>query len=75
MRNQSDCPLAALEREKGSPLTEAEVLEVRDGAACAQMPLSQAERFYTALDAQMPIPRLAPERLWEQWQAVRDQIG
>jgi hypothetical protein len=43
--------LAGRERQKGSPLTEAEVLEVRDGAACTQMPLSQAEKFYAALDA------------------------
>lgn len=66
--------LSAREREKGSPLTEAEVLAVRDGAACTSMPLSQAERFYAALDAQIPIPRLHPERLWEQWQAVREQV-
>jgi hypothetical protein len=66
--------LAARERQKGSPLTEAEVLEVREGAACTQMSLSQAERFYAAVDAQMPIPRLDPERVWEQWQAVRDRV-
>jgi hypothetical protein len=67
--------LAARERQKGSPLTEAEVLEVRDGAVCTQMPLSQAEAFYTALDAQMPIPRLNPERIWEEWQAVRTGLS
>jgi hypothetical protein len=66
--------LAGRERQKGSPLTEAEVLEVRDGAACTQMPLSQAEPFYAALDAQMPTPRLDPERIWEEWQAVRDRV-
>jgi hypothetical protein len=66
--------LAARERQKGSPLTEAEVLEVRDGAECTAMSLSKAERFYASLDAQMPIPRLDPERLWEQWQAVRDRV-
>lgn len=63
--------LAARERQKGSPLTEAEVLEIRDSAVCMQMPLSQAERFYASLDAQVPVPRLNPERIWEQWQAVR----
>jgi hypothetical protein len=63
--------LVGRERQKGSPLTEAEVLEVRDSAACTQMPLSQAEKFYAALDAQMPIPRLNPERIWEEWQAAR----
>lgn len=63
--------LAARERQKGSPLTEAEVLEVRDSAACTQMPLSKAEKFYASLDAQMPIPRLNPEHIWEEWQAAR----
>jgi hypothetical protein len=63
--------LAGRERQKGSPLTEAEVLEVRDQAACTQMPLSQAEKFYASLDAQVPVPRLNPERIWEEWQAVR----
>jgi hypothetical protein len=67
--------LTVRERQKGSPLTEAEVLEVRDRAACARMPLSQAERFYAALDAQMPIPRLDPERIWEEWQAVRGRVA
>jgi hypothetical protein len=63
--------LAGRERQKGSPLTEAEVLEVRDRAACTQMPLSQAERFYASLDAQVPIPRLNPERIWDEWQETR----
>jgi hypothetical protein len=67
--------LAGRERQNGSPLTEAEVLEVRDTAACTQMTVSQAERFYASLDAQIPIPRLNPERVWEQWQAVRDRVG
>jgi hypothetical protein len=66
--------LAGRERQKGSPLTEAEVLEVRDEAACALMPLSRAEKFYASLDAQMPIPRLDPERIWEQWLAIRDRV-
>lgn len=66
--------LAAREQQQGTPLTEAEVLEVRDDAACVQMPLSQAEHFYAALDAQMPIPRLNPNRIWEEWQAAREQI-
>jgi hypothetical protein len=63
--------LAGRERQKGSPLTEAEVLEVRDGAACTQMPMPQAEKFYVSLDAKMPILRLNPERIWEEWQQAR----
>jgi hypothetical protein len=65
--------LAGREKQKGSLLTEAEVLEVRDNAACTQMPLSQAEKFYASLDSQMPIPRLNPERIWEEWQAARER--
>jgi hypothetical protein len=63
--------LAGRERQKGSALTEAEVLEVRDSAACTEMPLSQVEKFYASLDAEMPIPRLNPERIWEEWQEAR----
>ena len=66
--------LAGRERQKGSPLTEAEVLAVRDEAACMQMPLSQAEKFYATLDAQMAIPRLNPERIWDEWQAIRESV-
>lgn len=66
--------LAARERQKGAPLTEAEVLEVRDTTLCTRMPYSQAEQFYAALDAQSPVPRLDPERLWQEWQAVREHV-
>ncbi len=63
--------LAGREQNKGSPLTEAEVLMVRDEAVCTQMPLSKAEAFYAALDVRVSIPRLNPERIWEEWQAAR----
>jgi hypothetical protein len=66
--------LAGRERQKGQPLTEAEVIEVRDSAVCTLMTLSQAERFYSELDARVPVLRLDPERVWEQWQAVRDRL-
>jgi hypothetical protein len=66
--------LAGREREKGSHLTEEEVIAVRDGAACVLMTESQAATFYANLDAQFPYPRIDPERVWEQWQEVRDQI-
>lgn len=59
--------LLAAERSKGGPLTEEEVLDLRDGATCVRLPRSVAaamadERGYADLD---------PERCWEQWQAVR----
>ena len=66
--------LAGAERTKGEPLTESEVLQIRDTAVCTQMPLSHAQKYYAALDSQIQIPRLDPERIWEEWQAVRSQI-
>lgn len=66
--------LAGREKQKGSPLTREEVLEVRDHAASVMMTASQARSFYAALDAKVPIYRLDPDRIWEQWQEVRDEI-
>jgi hypothetical protein len=66
--------LGAAEKQKGSPLTEAEVLHVRDTTVAIDMTPKQAEKFYASLDAQMPIGRLDPTRLWEEWQEVRDQV-
>ncbi|GAA1726184.1 hypothetical protein [Aeromicrobium alkaliterrae] len=58
------------EREKGSPLAEEEVLEIRDGATCMRLPRSSAE----AVAAQRGYDDLDPERVWEQWQSVRTQF-
>jgi hypothetical protein len=66
--------LAGRERQKGSPLTEQEVLEVRDSAQCITMTASQAERFYASLDGQVPFPRLNPDNLWADWQAIREHL-
>jgi hypothetical protein len=66
--------LAGREREKGSSLTEQEVFEVRDSAVCVTMTASQAEKFYASLDSQVPVPRLDPENLWAEWQAIREHI-
>jgi hypothetical protein len=38
------------------------------------MTRSQAVKFYAALDAQTPIPRLDPDRIWEEWQEIRGQV-
>jgi hypothetical protein len=66
--------LGAAEKQKGSLLTEAEVLHVRDTTVAIDMTPKQAEKFYASLDAQMPIGRLDPDRLWEEWQDVRDHV-
>lgn len=55
------------ERDKGAPLTEAEVLEARDTAECIAMPAFArdeiaASRGYDDIDL---------ENAWAEWQAVR----
>ncbi len=59
--------LWALRKEKGSPLTEAEVLACRDSAECIAMPISVAqkiahERGYEDVD---------PENVWADWESFR----
>lgn len=69
--------LGARERQKGAPLTREEVLAVRDDAKCLIMPRDRAKTFYTVytvLDAQAPVPRIDPERCWDEWQKIRHDI-
>jgi hypothetical protein len=58
------------EREKGTPLTEEEVLAIRDKSTAVMLPPSSAievtsKRGYDDID---------PERCWSQWQQVRTQL-
>lgn len=63
--------LLAAERSKGSPLTEEEVFDVRDGATCIRLRTSIAE----AMADERGYADLDPERCWEQWQTVRAQLN
>jgi hypothetical protein len=59
--------LAAFEKRKGEPLTEEEVLSIRDESTVLVMEVSRANelaesRGYTDID---------PERYWEEWQELR----
>ena len=55
--------LMRLEQEKGSPLTQAEVIAARDNAACIAMP-----RFaYQAVTESRGYADINPERAWEEW--------
>jgi hypothetical protein len=67
--------LAGRERQKGEPLTEDEVLAVRDEAQCVMMSKSQAEKFYAALDSRVAVPRIDPERCWVEWQEIRKHLN
>ena len=59
--------LLAAEKQKGSPLTQAEVESTRDRATCVALPMDVAahvceSRGYDDID---------PEQAWEAWQVVR----
>ena len=59
--------LLRAEREKGAPLSEGEVLRIRDGSECVAMhpddlPAMIEQRGYEDID---------PERCWEEWQQAR----
>jgi hypothetical protein len=55
------------ETAKGSPLTEQEVIEIRDKAAVVALP----EEAAAAVAEQRGYQDIDPERCWEQWQEVR----
>jgi len=59
------------ERQKGSPLTEQEVLSIRDNGSCMMMRVEHA----IALDEKRGYNDIDPERVWEQWQEARNQIA
>ena len=59
--------LAYHEKEKGAPLTEEEVLTIRDGAICMALPKSEA----AALAAARGYDDIALDRAWEEWRTVR----
>jgi hypothetical protein len=67
-------PLVALlyqaELALGSPLTEAQVLAIRDKANCVALPYS------VALDAEKKrgYPDIVAENCWPEWQAARKQL-
>ena len=50
-----------LQKQKGSPLTEAEVLEIRDKAVCME-----EKRGYADID---------PQHAWEDWNLLMRSIG
>jgi hypothetical protein len=55
--------LTIKEREKGEPLTEMEVNEIRDNAVCMMLPKSAAEKMTAARG----YSDIDPEFAWEQW--------
>jgi len=72
------CPMPSListllnrEKIKGSPLTEAEVIDIRDGCPSVAVPIDVVEK----IDAERGYKDINPERCWEEWQEARRQLG
>lgn len=58
------------EDQKGSPLTEPEVLEITDKAECIAMPRDAA----AAVAEARGYDDIRPEHAWEDWQAIRPTL-
>lgn len=58
------------ERAKGSPLTEAEVIEIRDACPSVATPIDVAVK----IDAGRGYKDIDPERCWEHWQEARKSL-
>jgi hypothetical protein len=62
--------LVRAELLKGSPLTEQEVLAIRDEGACIMMRVEHV----LAVDERRGYGDIDPEQAWEQWQEARAEI-
>lgn len=58
------------EQAKGSPLTEAEVIQIRNGCPAAAIPFDVAQK----IDAERGYKDIDPEDCWAQWQVVRQDL-
>lgn len=57
--------LTAAENSKGSPLTEAEVCDIRDRAVCITLPFSVA----LDMERERGHPDIVAENCWSEWQS------
>ncbi|MPQ68544.1 MULTISPECIES: hypothetical protein [unclassified Pseudomonas] len=62
--------LRAAEERKGSPLTEAEVCNIRDQAVCITLPFSIA----LDMEKERGYPDIASENCWSEWKKARELI-
>lgn len=63
--------LKQAEDQKGSPLTESEVLPLRDSAPCIALPRAEAANFIEARG----YSDIDPGRCWDDWQRARLELG
>jgi hypothetical protein len=59
------------ERSKGEPLTEEEVIQIRDAAPCIAMTPEQR----AAVDERRQYDDIVPEYAWEEWQVARIELN
>ncbi|MBK5568279.1 hypothetical protein AB4Z34_27845 [Ensifer sp. 2YAB10] len=59
------------ESGKGSPLTEEEVIQIRDNCEAIAVPVDIACR----MDEQRGYRDIDPERCWQEWQRVRAELS
>ena len=58
------------EQTKGSPLTEDEVIAIRDNANCVALPYSAADKA----EEGRGYPDIMAEQCWAEWQSARKQL-
>jgi hypothetical protein len=58
------------EKKKGSPLTEQEVINIRDSSQCMAMPFDVAEK----VAKERGYADINPENAWDEWQNVRQDL-
>lgn len=63
--------LYAAEKRKGAPLTEKEVIDIRDKASCMALPFSVALKS----EKDRGYPDIVAENCWKEWQSARTQGG
>jgi len=63
--------LLRAERTAGRPLTEPEVIAIRDKAACIALPVSEA----ALMESSRGYPDIVAEAVWPEWQSARIQLG
>lgn len=59
------------ERKKGAPLSEEEVLAIRDGAVCMTMPYSVAAQ----VAKKRGYDDIRLENVWQDWNAIRPSLA
>jgi len=58
------------EQLKGAPLTETEVIRIRDNANCLALPYSLAAKG----EEDRGYPDIVAEECWAEWQSAREQL-